>query len=106
MRERGASEGRGPARAAGTARLEAFTDGVIVIVLTLLVFELHVPEVGAGGSLVDGLGRLAPKSASFAVSFATVAIARFRPGGSAPPALVNHHHFYERVRHPDLRLLW
>jgi uncharacterized membrane protein len=84
-----------PERAEGTARLEAFTDGVIAIVVTLLVLELHVPEVRPGESLLDALLHLTPQFASFTVSFVTVAI-----------YWVNHHHFYTRVFYTDWRLLW
>lgn len=86
---------RRPARTEGTTRLEAFTDGVIAIVVTLLVFELRVPHVEPGQSLLDALAGLTPKFASFIVSFATVGI-----------YWVNHHHFYARVFHTDWRLLW
>ncbi len=93
MARRSASEQR-PPRAAGTVRLEAFTDGVIAIVVTLLVLELHVPSA-EGEELSGALVALLPKLASLAVSFATVAI-----------YWVNHHHFFERVRYTDWRVLW
>lgn len=93
--ERATSDvGRRPPRTEGTARLETFTDGVIAIVVTLLVLELHVPSA-EGAALGGALLELVPKLASLAVSFATVAI-----------YWVNHHHFFERVRHTDWRLLW
>ncbi|MFN8637992.1 MAG: TMEM175 family protein [Dehalococcoidia bacterium] len=76
----------------GTDRIEAFTDGVIAIVVTLLVLELHVPE---GEDLEAGLLAMMPKFASLMVSFVTVAI-----------YWVNHHHFFDRLRFTDWRLLW
>ncbi len=75
-------------------RLETFTDGVIAIVVTLLVLELHVPSA-EDGDLGRALLALMPKFASFAVSFVTVAI-----------YWVNHHHFFERVHYTDWLLLW
>jgi len=72
----------------GTGRIEAFSDAVIAIVLTLLVLELRVPEIreltnaGAFAAIVG----LAPKLIGFFVSFLTVAI-----------FWVNHHHFFHPV---------
>lgn len=87
------SRDRPPARTEGTVRLETFTDGVIAIVVTLLVLELHVPE--SAHDVAEALWEIMPKLASLTVSFVTVAI-----------YWVNHHHFYERVRYTDWRLLW
>ena len=86
-----------PPRIASTARIEAFTDGVFAVVITLLVLELHVPTLkdlsiqGGLAALVD----LAPKLISFGVSFFTVAV-----------IWVNHHHFFEPITHSDWKLLW
>ncbi len=41
-----------------SGRIEAFSDGVVVIAITLLVLELkvpHLPDGGAGGSLTAAL---------------------------------------------------
>lgn len=81
----------------GTSRVEAFSDGVMAIIVTLLIFEVHVPsltDTSISGVLMALLG-IAPKMISFAVSFFTVAI-----------FWVNHHHFFSRVTHSDWRLLW
>lgn len=94
MADRAAPERWGRPRTAGTARLEAFSDGVIAIVVTLLVFELRLPE-GSPDDLGTALVELTPKLASFALSFVTVAI-----------FWVNHHHFFDRVQHSDWPLLW
>jgi len=81
----------------GTGRIEAFSDAVIAIVLTLLVLELRVPEIreltnaGAFAAIVG----LAPKLIGFFVSFLTVAI-----------FWVNHHHFFHPVAKSDGPLLW
>jgi len=81
----------------GTGRLEAFSDGVFAIVVTLLIIEVHLPPLVGSGSqaMLDALGEIAPKLVSFTVSFATVAI-----------YWVNHHHFFSRVTHTDWKLLW
>ena len=81
----------------GTGRLEAFSDGVFAIVVTLLIIEVHLPElVGSGNDAMwAALAEIAPKLISFTVSFVTVAI-----------YWVNHHHFFSRVTHSDWKLLW
>lgn len=84
-------------RISGTNRIEAFSDGVMAIIITLLIFEVHVPELDGGGlsTILQSLGPIAPKFVSFAVSFFTVAI-----------FWVNHHHFFSRITHTDWKLLW
>ena len=81
----------------GTLRVEAFSDGVMAIIVTLLIFELHVPTITdlsiAGG--ITALRTLAPKFISFSVSFITIAI-----------FWVNHHHFFSRITNTDWKLLW
>ena len=55
-----------------TARLEAFSDGVFAIVITLLILELRVPEVQGehvARELLTGLVDLLPKFFSFVLSF-------------------------------------
>jgi uncharacterized membrane protein len=85
-------------RVDGTARVEAFSDGVIAIIVTLLIFEVRLPDVPAGASSAEfwnALASLAPKFGSFALSFLAVAI-----------YWVNHHHFFSGVTHTDWKLLW
>ena len=86
-----------PQRVEGTERVKAFSDGVIAIVVTLLIFEVHVPTI-ADPSLLGvftALLGIAPKLVSFAVSFITISI-----------FWVNHHHFFSRLTHSDWKLLW
>ena len=85
-------------RIEGTGRVEAFSDGVIAIIVTLLIFEVRLPEVGPGASsqqFWEALLSIAPKLGTFALSFATVAI-----------YWVNHHHFFSGITHTDWKLLW
>jgi uncharacterized membrane protein len=80
-----------------TTRLEAFSDGVIAIIVTLLVLEIKVPhlEAPSWAGFVAALAPLAPKLIGFAFSFFTVAI-----------FWVNHHGFFHRLKHSTWRLLW
>jgi uncharacterized membrane protein len=54
-----------------TNRLEAFSDGVLAIAITLLVLELSVPEIGEG-NLIDALLAQWPEYLAYLVSFATI----------------------------------
>jgi len=53
-----------------TGRLEAFSDGVFAIAITLLVLELHVPTERE--ALVEGLGHEWPRYLGYFVSFAFI----------------------------------
>jgi uncharacterized membrane protein len=55
------------------ARLEAFSDGVIAVAITLLALDLAVPEPGHG-ALLTQLGDHWPQFAAYAVSFFTIGI--------------------------------
>src|SRR4030081_765001 len=74
-----------------TSRLEAFSDGVIAIIVTIMVLELRPPVQPT----VQGLLRVAPSLLSYLLSFLVVAI-----------MWVNHHHMIHSVRRADARLLW
>jgi uncharacterized membrane protein len=76
-------------------RLEAFSDGVFAIAITLLVIEIKVPHhdaIAAAGGLWPALGRLWPSYLAFAISFLTIGI-----------MWANHHaisHYVRRVDRP------
>jgi uncharacterized membrane protein len=72
-------------------RLEAFSDGVIAILITIMVIELRVPH---GASLAD-LRPLGPVLLSYVLSFVYLGI-----------YWNNHHHLLHAVRHVDGRVLW
>lgn len=72
-------------------RLEAFSDGVLAIVITIMVLELRPPE----GTTLDDLFTLWPKLLSYALSFAYLAI-----------YWVNHHHLLQVARAVSGRVLW
>ena len=54
-----------------TDRLEALSDGVFAIAITLLVLDIAVP-VSAGSHLLGAVGRLWPSYLAYAVSFSTI----------------------------------
>ena len=66
---------RGEADRMTTKRLEAFSDGVFAVAITLLVLDLHVPNPeGLHGSLSHALGQEWPSYAAYAVSFLVIGI--------------------------------
>ena len=72
-------------------RLEAFSDGVIAIIITIMVLELKVPD----GDDVVALRPLIPKLLSYVLSFVFVGI-----------YWNNHHHLLQAARKVDGRILW
>ncbi|HUS16051.1 MAG TPA: TMEM175 family protein [Chloroflexia bacterium] len=61
----------------GTTRLEAFSDGVFAIAVTLLVLDIKVPEIAAqadASALRDALLDQWPRYASYTLSFITLGI--------------------------------
>jgi uncharacterized membrane protein len=77
-----------------TNRLEAFSDGVLAVAITLLVLDIHVPDVAAAGSLASKLGHGWPNYAAYVVSFLTIGI-----------IWVNHHAMISRLREADHTIL-
>ncbi len=72
-------------------RLEAFSDGVIAIIITIMVLELTIPhEAGLGA-----LRPLIPKFLSYVLSFIFIGI-----------YWNNHHHLLQAVRQVNGRILW
>ena len=63
----------------GTGRLEAFSDGVIAIIITIMVLELKVPH----GTDLAALRPLLPVLASYVLSFVYVAHLLEQPSPSA-----------------------
>jgi uncharacterized membrane protein len=74
-------------------RLEAFSDGVFAVAITLLVLNLGVPT--GGGSLITALADSWPTFAAFALSFVTIGI-----------IWVNHHVVFGSLRRVDRPLLF
>src|ERR1051325_4965783 len=57
-----------------TARVEAFSDGVFAIAITLLILEIKVPPVGHDGHLREALAQLWPSYLAYVASFATIGV--------------------------------
>lgn len=72
-------------------RLEAFSDGVIAIVITIMVMQISVPE---GGALRDLLS-LIPSIVCYAISFLMIVI-----------YWNNHHHLTQIVVQVNGKVLW
>jgi uncharacterized membrane protein len=74
-----------------TGRLEAFSDGVLAIIITIMVLELEVPH----GTTLAALAPLAPVLASYVLSFVYLGI-----------YWNNHHHMLHVTRVVDGVALW
>jgi uncharacterized membrane protein len=72
-------------------RLEAFSDGVIAVIITIMVLELKVPH----GADPTALAPLVPVFLSYVLSFVFVAI-----------YWNNHHHLFHAVHHVSGGILW
>jgi len=75
----------------GKGRLEAFSDGVIAILITIMVLELKVPH----GADLAALSGFFPILSIYVLSFVFLGI-----------YWNNHHHLFQAVRRVDGRILW
>jgi uncharacterized membrane protein len=75
----------------GKGRIEAFSDGVIAIIITIMVLEIKVPH----GEGWDSLRPLVPVFLAYVLSFVNVGI-----------YWNNHHHLFQAVKHIEGKVLW
>jgi uncharacterized membrane protein len=75
----------------GKNRLEAFSDGVIAIIITIMVLEMQAPE----GAEIAELRKVLPIFLSYVLSFVHVGI-----------YWNNHHHLIHTARHVTGGILW
>jgi uncharacterized membrane protein len=75
----------------GRARLEAFSDGVLAIIITIMVLELKVPHSGG----IDALAPLLPEFLSYLLSFVYLGI-----------YWNNHHHMLHTLQKVTGPILW
>ncbi len=81
-----------------TARVEAFSDGVFAIAITLLVLEFkvpHLPQEASSGELFHALLKLWPSTVAFLGSFAAILI-----------MWINHHGLFRLIHKTDSRFLF
>ena len=71
-----------------TSRMEAFSDGVIAIIVTIMVLELRAPAQPT----LPALWKVAPIFLSYGLSFLVVAI-----------MWINHHHVFELIARGRIR---
>src|SRR5881398_3531577 len=74
-----------------TARMEAFSDGVIAIIITVMVLEMRAPR----GTDITALRPLIPVFLSYVLSFVFLGI-----------YWSNHHHLLQAVRSVNGGILW
>ena len=58
----------------GTGRIDAFSDGVFAIAITLLILEIRLQHAGVEGSLWTGLVALWPYYLAFALRFFVILV--------------------------------
>src|SRR5688500_9822260 len=75
----------------GKGRLEAFSDGVIAIIITIMVLEMKVPH----GDSLTSLKPVLPVFISYILSFVNIGI-----------YWNNHHHMMHAVHHVNGTILW
>lgn len=84
--------------ALGKNRIEALSDGIFAIAMTLLVLELHLPNLPPNAPNVQvapALWQLWPKVLTYAVSFLSLGV-----------YWIGHHNMYHVIRRADRVLLW
>jgi uncharacterized membrane protein len=75
----------------GKGRLEAFTDGVVAVIITIMVLEMKVPQGADFAALKESL----PVFSAYVLSYINVGI-----------FWTNHHHMLHAATHVDGRVLW
>jgi uncharacterized membrane protein len=74
-----------------STRLEAFSDGVMAVIIMIMVLELHVPHADG----LAGLWSVAPRLGVYFISFLVVGI-----------YWINHHDLIRRTEEVDFSILW
>jgi uncharacterized membrane protein len=80
------------------SRVEAFSDGVFAIIVTLLILEIKMPHLEHADSaqqLLNAIISLTPKFVSWVISFFTICI-----------VWMNHHRLFEMFKGVNVGLFW
>jgi len=80
------------------SRVEAFSDGIFAIIITLLVLEIKVPHIddySLNSELLKALLGLLPKIVGWIISFFTIAV-----------IWVNHHRIFKQIKQLDSGIFW
>ena len=92
-----AADATGPALVANasntanhTGRMEALSDGIFAIAMTLLVLDLKVPDVATGQTLFAAIGHQWTSYLAFLIGFFTLLI-----------CWINHHYMFEYIEEKD-----
>lgn len=81
-----------------TTRMEAFSDGVIAIIITVMIFDIKFRELAhdfTHQDVMDGMHMLWPKIVAYFFSFLILGI-----------MWLNHHHMFHLVQLVDEKLMW
>jgi uncharacterized membrane protein len=79
-----------------SGRVEAFSDGVLTVAITLLVLEVKLPaDLKSDAAMWAALREILPMFVAWVVSFAFILT-----------FWVSHHHFFISLKHVDSGLLW
>src|SRR4051812_25504668 len=76
------------------ARLEALTDGIFAVTMTLLVIDLRFPEPAPGQTLFQAAAQIVDKLDNYVISFAVLAV-----------FWIGHLRLIGRCREPDVRFV-
>jgi len=80
------------------SRIEAFSDGVIAIIITLMILEIKVPTIDSSATSADIWAKvhaMLNPFVAYLLSFVMVGV-----------LWVNHHQFLRQLKHADRNLLW
>ena len=80
------------------SRIEAFSDGVIAIIITLMILEIKIPTIDSNATSVDiwtKVYAMLNPFVAYVLSFVMVGV-----------LWVNHHQFLRQLKHADRNLLW